>query len=223
MLSMSSPTRLGAYFLQARFWLLVAALGLWSGPGRAQQLASPNKQVVLTFALQGDGVPTYSLSYKNRPVLKPSYLGLELLDAPNLTSGFTVAGTNTRSFDESWQPVWGEVKTIRNYYNELTVNLTQAAAKRIVLLHFRVFDDGLGFRYEFPRQPNLGYFVVKEERSQFALAGDHRAFWLPGDYDTQEYSTVTSKLSEVRGLMKAATPPPTLRKRLSRPLACKRP
>jgi hypothetical protein len=184
--------------------LLVAALCLLGQPGRAQQLTSPNRQLALTFSLQAGGVPTYSLTYKGRPVIKPSHLGLELKDGPGLTSGFAVAGTTTRTFDETWTPVWGETKTIRNHYNELTVKLTQAATKRVMLVHFRVFDDGLGFRYDFPKQPELTYFVVKEERTQFALAGDHKAFWLPGDYDTQEYSTTTSKLSEVRGLMKKA-------------------
>jgi hypothetical protein len=184
--------------------LLVAALCLLGQPGRAQQLTSPNKQVALTFSLQAGGVPTYSLTYKGRPVIKPSHMGLELKEGPALTNGFAVTGTKTRTFDETWTPVWGETKTIRNHYNELTVTLTQAATKRVMLVHFRVFDDGLGFRYDFPKQPELAYFVVKEERTQFALAGDHKAFWLPGDYDTQEYSTVTSKLSEVRGLMKSA-------------------
>jgi hypothetical protein len=184
--------------------LLVAALCLLGQSGRAQQLTSPNKQLALTFSLQAGGVPTYSLTYKGRPVIKPSHMGLELKEGPSLTSGFAVTGTKTRAFDETWTPVWGETKTIRNHYNELTVTLTQAATKRVMLVHFRVFDDGLGFRYDFPKQPELAYFVVKEERTQFALAGDHKAFWLPGDYDTQEYSTVTSKLSEVRGLMKSA-------------------
>ncbi|UOQ55651.1 glycoside hydrolase family 97 protein [Hymenobacter cellulosivorans] len=170
-------------------------------------MKSPNQQMVLTFALQSDGVPTYALTYKGRPVIKTSKLGLELKNAPALTSGFTVADSKQTTFDETWQPVWGETKSIRNHYNELTVNLQQAATSRTVILHFRVFDDGLGFRYEFPLQPKLDYFVVKEEKSQFALAGDHKAFWLPGDYDTQEYSTVTSNLSEIRSKMKAATTP----------------
>ena len=185
----------------------LVCLSLLGQRAQAEEIKSPNAQLTLTFTLQAGGVPTYSLTYKGRPVIKPSHLGLELKDAPALTSGFAVADEKKTSFDQSWQPVWGEVKTIRNHYNELTVTLTQAATKRTMLLHFRVFDDGLGFRYEFPRQPELAYFVVKEERTQFALAGDHKAFWLPGDYDTQEYHTTTSKLSEVRGLMKAAITP----------------
>lgn len=170
----------------------------------AEEIKSPNANLALTFSLQAGGVPTYSLTYKGRAVIKPSHLGLELKEGPGLTNGFAVSEAKTTAFDQTWTPVWGEVKTIRNHYNELTVTLTQAATKRVMVLHFRVFDDGLGFRYEFPKQPELAYFVVKEERTQFALAGDHKAFWLPGDYDTQEYSTTTSKLSQVRGLMKTA-------------------
>ncbi|UOR06763.1 glycoside hydrolase family 97 protein [Hymenobacter aerilatus] len=189
---------------QAIVWLALFLLG---PAALAETVQSPNGQLTLDFSLQNGGVPTYRLTYKGRDVIKPSTLGLELKDAPSLTEGFAVATTKTVAIDQSWQPVWGEVKTIRNHYNELAVTLTQATTQRTMLVRFRVFDDGLGFRYEFPRQPNLGYFVVKEEKTQFALAGDHKAFWLPGDYDTQEYSTVTSKLSKVRGLMKAATTP----------------
>ena len=170
----------------------------------AEEIKSPNGKLTLQFTLQNDGVPTYHLTYKGRDVIKTSKLGLDLKNAPALTSGFAVAEAKQRSFDESWQPVWGEVKTIRNHYNELAVTLTQAATSRTMRVRFRLFDDGLGFRYEFPRQDKLTHFVVKEERTQFALAGDHKAFWLPGDYDTQEYSTVTSNLSEVRGKMKSA-------------------
>ncbi|AIZ65522.1 alpha-glucosidase (plasmid) [Hymenobacter sp. DG25B] len=170
----------------------------------AAELKSPNKQLTLDFSLQSGGIPTYSLTYKGRAVIKPSKLGLDLKNTTALTSGFTLADSKTSSFDETWKPVWGEVKEIRNNYNELAVTLTQAETGRTIRLRFRLFNDGLGFRYEFPRQPKLDYFTIKEERTQFALAGDHKAFWLPGDYDTQEYSTVTSKLSEVRGLMKSA-------------------
>jgi hypothetical protein len=187
--------------------LVLGGLFFSAGAARAEDIKSPNNNLTLSFSLQAGGVPTYSLSYKGRPVIKPSHLGLELKGAPSLTSGFAVASEQKTTFDQTWQPVWGEVKNIRNHYNELTVTLTQAATKRTMLVHFRVFDDGLGFRYDFPKQPELAYFVVKEEKTQFALAGDHKAFWLPGDYDTQEYSTTTSKLSEVRGLMKTAVTP----------------
>ncbi len=175
---------------------------------KAQQLTSPDKNLVLKFALTANGVPTYQLNYKQRPVIKPSKLGLETKDVPSFMNGFTLAKTEQSSFDESWSPVWGEQKTIRNHYNELLVTLSQKAVKdRYIRIRFRLFNDGLGFRYEFPSQPNLNYFIIKEEHTQFALAGDHKAFWLPGDFDTQEYETVVSDLSEVRGKMKAAITP----------------
>ncbi|UEG53725.1 glycoside hydrolase family 97 protein [Mucilaginibacter daejeonensis] len=175
---------------------------------RAQTITSPNKNLKLTFALQGNGVPTYQLSYKQKEVIKTSKLGIETKDVPSFMDGFTITKTEQNTSDETWTPVWGEQKSIRNHYNELLVTLSQKAVKdRFIRIRFRVFDDGLGFRYEFPSQPNLNYFIIKEEHSQFAMAGDHKAFWLPGDYDTQEYSTVTSKLSEIRGKMKAAVTP----------------
>lgn len=173
----------------------------------AQELTSPDKQLQLQFSIQENGVPTYTLTYKGKPVIKPSSLGLELKADASFLDSFEVASSKTSSFDETWKPVWGEVKEIRNNYNELEVNLHQVSTDRTLILRFRLFNDGLGFRYEFPFQKHLAYFVIKEERTEFALAGDHKAFWLPGDYDTQEYSTVTSKLSEVRGKMKAAITP----------------
>lgn len=173
---------------------------------KAETIKSPNGEMALNVELK-NGVPVYQLDYKNQPIIKESKLGLELKDGKNLTEGFELTKKETSSFDESWTPVWGEVKTIRNNYNELAITLTQPSTNRHILIRFRVFDDGLGFRYEFPQQENLNYFVIKEEKSQFAMTGDHKAFWLPGDYDTQEYSTMTSNLSEIRGLMdKAITP-----------------
>lgn len=174
----------------------------------AQQLSSPDKNLQLTFALSAKGEPTYALTYKNKPVIKTSKLGIDTKDVAPLLDGFSIDKTETAAFDETWTPVWGEEKSIRNNYNELLVTLSQKDQKgRYIRIRFRLFNDGLGFRYEFPEQPELNYFIIKEERTQFALAGDHKAFWLPGDYDTQEYSTVTSKLSEVRGKMKAAVTP----------------
>lgn len=175
---------------------------------KAQTITSPDKNLTLKFALAANGVPTYQLTYKQKPVIKTSKLGIETKDVPSFLDGFTVTKTEQQSFNESWNPVWGEQKTIRNNYNELLVTLAQKAVKdRYIRIRFRLFNDGLGFRYEFPSQPNLNYFIIKEEHTQFALAGDHKAFWLPGDFDTQEYETVTSKLSEVRGKMKAAVTP----------------
>ncbi|MCD8740886.1 glycoside hydrolase family 97 protein [Mucilaginibacter roseus] len=174
----------------------------------AQQITSPDKNLVLNFELKDNGVPTYSLTYKKKDVIKTSKLGIETKDVPSFLNGFTITDTQKSTFDETWQPVWGEQKNIRNHYNELLVTLTQKAEKdRFIRIRFRLFNDGLGFRYEFPAQKNLNYFIIKEEHTQFALAGDHKAFWLPGDFDTQEYSTVTSNLSEVRGKMKAAVTP----------------
>ncbi|PZX15899.1 glycosyl hydrolase family 97 [Breznakibacter xylanolyticus] len=182
------------------FCLAMVALALTS---MAQTLKSPDGNLSLSVEVK-NGTPMYRLDYKNRSVIKESSLGLEIKDGKHLTSGFTVGETTTSTFDETWEPVWGETKTIRNHYNQLSVQLNQPSTQRHLVVTFRLFNDGLGFRYEFPQQANLNYFVIKEEKTQFALAGDHKAFWLPGDYDTQEYSTMTSYLSEVRGLMKAA-------------------
>ncbi|MDO9375725.1 MAG: glycoside hydrolase family 97 protein, partial [Ferruginibacter sp.] len=168
----------------------------------AQELKSPDGNQVLNFSLQADGTPVYTLKYKNREVLKPSRLGLQLKnDSASLLNSFSITDSKNRSADESWNPVWGEVKTIRNHYNELAVTLTQKVTDRSIIIRFRLFDEGLGFRYEFPAQKNLVYFVIKEERTEFALTGDHTAYWIPGDYDTQEYDYTTSKLSEIRPLM----------------------
>jgi hypothetical protein len=172
---------------------------------QAQQLKSPEGKFVMEFSLQNDGTPTYNLKYKNKEVVKTSKLGLELKDdKKSLLNDFTVVDTKTATFDETWKPVWGEVDNIRNHYNELAVTLNQKGTERQILIRFRLFDDGLGFRYEFPTQKNLTYFVIKEERSQFAMTGDHTAFWIPGDYDTQEYDYTKSKLSEIRGLSEKA-------------------
>ena len=171
----------------------------------AQQLKSPNEKFVMTFSLQNDGTPSYSLNYKGKAVVKPSKLGLELKnDEKSLLNDFAVIDTKTSTFDENWKPVWGEVASIRNHYNELAVTLNQKGTDRQIIIRFRLFDDGLGFRYEFPSQKNLTYFVIKEERTQFAMTGDHTAFWIPGDYDTQEYDYTTSKLTEIRGLSEKA-------------------
>lgn len=181
----------------------------------AQTVKSPNGNVSVKFSLD-NGRPVYEVSYKKRAVVKPSYLGLELaktkhaskgMEETSLMDGFVVAKTDTSTFDETWKPVWGETATIRNHYNELAVTLNQPATKRNIVIRFRVYDDGMGLRYEFPQQEELNYFVIKEEHTRFAMAGDHKAFWIPGDYDTQEYETVESKLSEIRGLMKSAITP----------------
>lgn len=180
---------------------------LVSGMALAENLQSPNGNLELRFSVNNQGEPIYELYYKGKAVIKPSKLGLELKDDPGLMNGFTIEKSETSTFDETWQPVWGEEKEIRNHYNELAVTLDQKAQERDILIRFRLFDDGLGFRYEFPLQKNLNYFVIKEEHTQFAMTGDHKAFWIPGDYDTQEYDYTESKLSEIRGLMKGAITP----------------
>ena len=174
----------------------------------AQVVKSPNGNVSVNFSLQGNGVPTYSMTYKGKAVVKPSRLGLELmkdkhaskgLRETDLMNGFTIKDTQTSTFDETWKPVWGETATIRNHYNELAVTLHQASSERNIIVRFRVYNEGMGLRYEFPQQDSLTYFLIKEEHTQFAMAGDHTAWWIPGDYDTQEQKTQQSKLSEIRG------------------------
>ena len=184
--------------------VLTAGILLTSLLGRAEGITSPSDIVKVDFELTGNGVPTYSVAYKNRPVVTPSTLGLELNGQSNLVDGFEVVKTSTSTFDETWQPVWGEVKDIRNHYNELLVELHQPATDRYMNIRFRVYDEGMGLRYEFPTQKNLIYFVIKEEHTQFAMTGDHTAWWIPGDYDTQEYDYTESRLSEIRGLLEKA-------------------
>ena len=195
----------------------------------AQKLTSPDGNLVMNFSLNEQGAPVYDLTYKEKAVIKPSTLGLELKredpekktdfewtemkdkagvdKRANLMTGFKIKDTRTSTFDETWRLVWGEESEIRNHYNELEVTLDQPMNNRYIVIRFRLFNDGLGFRYEFPQQQNLNYFVIKEEHSQFAMAGDHTAYWIPGDYDTQEYDYTTSRLSEIRGKMKDAVTP----------------
>lgn len=173
----------------------------------AQTVSSPNGAISVSFSLADGGRPTYEMTYKGRPVVKPSHLGLELAKDKHATKGFaetslmdgfTESHSEVSSFDETWKPVWGETATIRNHYNELLVSLSQDHTGRQMNIRFRVYDDGMGLRYEFPQQDSLVYFIVKEEHTQFAMTGDHIAWWLPGDYDTQEQETQESRLSEIR-------------------------
>jgi Glycoside hydrolase 97. len=188
------------------FLYLLSLCALFTLKANAQTLSSPNGQLQVLFSVD-DGIPTYQLSYKGKTVIKPSKMGLELFDSPDLIHNFSIVDTQTSSFDETWTPVWGEESKIRNHYNEMAVTLQQENTQRKMIVRFRLFDDGLGFRYEFPEQPELTYFVIKEERTQFAMTGDHTAFWIPGDYDTQEYDYTTSHLSEIRSLMQKAITP----------------
>ena len=188
--------------------LLIFVLAVGTFFSQAEEITSPNEKMKLTFELS-NGTPVYQLQLEDKTIIKASKLGLELKDAQPLLSGFTLTDSQTTTFDETWKPVWGEQAEIRNHYNELAVTLNQSATNRKMIIRFRVFNDGLGFRYEFPEQDNLIYFVVKDERTEFAMDGDHTAFWIPGDYDTQEYDYTKSKLSEIRGLMKNAITPNT--------------
>lgn len=183
--------------------LIISALLFSALNVDADVVTSPNGIVSIDFQLK-NGIPTYKVDYKGKPVIKESRLGLELRDGKNLMDGFEQLNATTSTFDETWQPVWGEVKEIRNHYNELLAELKQPSTDRYMNIRFRVYDDGVGFRYEFPQQKNLVYFVIKEEHSRFAMTGDHTAWWIPGDYDTQEYDYTESKLSEIRSLLSNA-------------------
>ena len=188
----------------------------------AENIASPDGNVIVNFDLK-NGAPVYSVDYKGKPIILESRLGLELdsengrnsfadgissgndnVDRLSLFNGFELTKAERATLDETWLPVWGEESEIRNHYNELAVTLNQPKFDRHIIIRFRVYNEGMGLRYEFPQQKNLNYFVIREERTQFAMTGDHTAWWIPGDYDTQEYDYTRSKLSEIRGLMQGA-------------------
>ena len=208
-----------------RYLMLFAAAAATIGASAQEVLRSPDGELELRFSLSDKGEPTYALDYKGRAVVLPSRMGLELRgDAPalefgaeiqkggygepvSLYDGFEQCGAVRSEFDETWQPVWGEESSIRNRYNELAVTLRQPQSGRQMVVRFRLYDEGVGFRYEFPEQEAMTYFTIREERTQFAMTGDHTAFWIPGDYDTQEYDYTESKLSEIRQLMQQAITP----------------
>jgi len=184
--------------------LAIATVSVIFSNAQAAQISSPSGTVTLTAEVV-DSVPVYSVTFKGKPIIMPSRLGLELADGPDMTDGFTITSTSTSSFDETWHPVWGENSSIRNHYNELLVCLDQPRCYRKMNLRFRVYDDGVGFRYEFPQTGSvLNYFIIKEEHTQFAMTGDHLAWWIAGDYDTQEYDYTECRLSEIRAKMKNA-------------------
>ncbi len=188
--------------------IIIAAMALVMAlTAKAIEQQSPNGNIILKVEVNAQGTPVYQLSYKGREVIKPSTLGLELDRQENLMEGFSLKGTETSSFDETWQPVWGETRNIRNHYNELLVKLEQTSTSRQMNIRFRVYDEGIGLRYEFPMQKNLVYFTIKEEHTQFAMTGDHTAWWIPGDYDTQEYDYMETRLSEIRSHMREAITP----------------
>lgn len=208
-----------------RYLMLFAAAAATIGASAQEVLRSPDGELELRFSLSDKGEPTYALDYKGRAVVLPSRMGLELRgDAPalefgaeiqkggygepvSLYDGFEQCGAVRSEFDETWQPVWGEESSIRNRYNELAITLRQPQSGRQMVVRFRLYDEGVGFRYEFPEQEAMTYFTIREERTQFAMTSDHTAFWIPGDYDTQEYDYTESKLSEIRQLMQQAITP----------------
>lgn len=190
-------------FKRILFWCVAMLINL--SFALAQQINSPDHQLLLDFKLTSSGTPTYQLAYKGKPVILASNLGFDMVDVPSFAQGFEVTSTKNNQVDETWQPIMGEQKNIRNHYKELLVSLKQQSTQRIINIRFRLFNDGLGFRYEFPKQENLKYFIIKEEKTEFNLAGDHRTFWIPGDYDSNEYPYTTSKMSAIPGLIKKAT------------------
>ena len=181
--------------------LFFACIGLMVS---AQSISSPDGNITVKFSLTGNGVPTYEISYKGKEVIKPSTLGIELAEEHSLMDQFRINKVSTSTFDETWKPVWGEEEAIRNHYNEMFVEMEKPSNGRFMNLRFRVYNDGVGFRYEFPQQKYLPYFVVKAEHTQFAMTGDHTAWWIPGDYDTQEYDYTESRLSQIRTLLPKA-------------------
>lgn len=190
------------HFILTAAALLSASASL----GATEVLTSPDGRLQLSFDLTADGTPTYKMVYNNKPVIATSRLGLELKNQKSLLDGFKMERVSRSSFDETWQPVWGEQSSIRNHYNEMAVCLSQPDDNghlREMIVRFRLYDDGVGFRYEWPAQDNFTYFTIKEERTEFAMTGDHTAYWIPGDYDTQEYDYTISRLSEVREKMPA--------------------
>lgn len=190
------------HFILAAAALLSASASL----GATEVLTSPDGRLQLSFDITADGTPTYKMDYNNKPVIATSRLGLELKNQKSLLDGFKMERVSRSSFDETWQPVWGEQSSIRNHYNEMAVCLSQPDDNghlREMIVRFRLYDDGVGFRYEWPAQDNFTYFTIKEERTEFAMTGDHTAYWIPGDYDTQEYDYTISRLSEVREKMPA--------------------
>jgi hypothetical protein len=183
---------------------VIFALGFMIPSAFGQHCTSPNKEISVAFSLMENGVPSYQMSYKGVPVVLQSTMGFELANDTNLLDGFSLLDTVYDSKDELWEPVWGEERQIRNHYNEMLVILQQQETNRTMNIRFRVFDEGIGFRYEFPQQADLGHFIIQQERTGFTLTGDHIAHWIPGDYDTQEYDYTTSRISEIGSLFDVA-------------------
>ena len=188
-----------------KLFMLASLLLAFCLTSEAGEVTSPSGNIKVDFTLSGT-VPTYTVTYNGKTVIKPSRLGYQVAKGgKDLLDGFTVIGEEKSTFDETWAPVWGENKTIRNHYNDMLVKLRQDATDVYMNIRFRVYDDGVGFRYEFPAEGKLEYFVIKEERTEFAMTGDHTAWWIPGDYDTQEYEYTKTRLSRIRAVFKDVT------------------
>ncbi len=180
--------------------LVLLSLILLFSSAATQTLHSPNKKLSFRFSLTNQGEPFYQLMLGKREVIAPSKLGIIVKDGEPFTQHFSILNIDSSAVDQTWNPVWGEVKTIRDNHKELAITLQQNTSQKMMVIRFRLFDDGLGFRYEFPRQPNLNHFIVTDEITEFRLTGDHKAFWIPGDYDTNEYHYSTTRLSEINSL-----------------------
>lgn len=189
----------------------------------SQILSSPDSNLTMSFRLDGNGTPVYDLEYKGKIVIKESKMGFTINNPQSFAEGFSIVNTDNTSLDETWKPVWGENREIRNHYNEMLVSLVQEKTEWKLNIRFRLFDDGLGFRYEFPVQQDLRHFIIKEEHTEFNITGNHKAFWLPADYDTNEYPTTTSKLSEIAGLIDEVRKEPLAAKAPSPNLAVQTP
>ena len=190
-----------------KLFLLASLLMAFGISAEAGDITSPNGQIKVNFTLDGT-MPTYSVTYQGKTIIKPSRLGYQLAkggkDGKDLLADFSVIDEKTSTFDETWTPVWGENKSIRNHYNDMLVELKQNSTDSYMNVRFRVYDDGVGLRYEFPQKGSLNYFTIKEERTEFAMTGDHTAWWIPGDYDTQEYEYTKTRLSGIRPALHAA-------------------
>jgi hypothetical protein len=187
-----------------RLFQLIFGIALMIQPALGQYCLSPNKQINVAFAVNKKGVPTYQIQYKQKPVILESSMGFELVKDDDLMENFKVLDVIYDTKDEVWNTVWGEEREIRNHYNEMLVILQQKKTSRRMNIRFRVFNEGVGFRYEFPQQADLGHFIIQQERTSFTLTGDHTAHWIPGDYDTQEYDYTTSRISKIESLFDVA-------------------
>ena len=163
----------------------------------AQNIASPSKNLILSFQLTKEGTPSYSVQYKNKNIVSESSLGIKLKETTSLDANFKIDSIGQKSVNEIWHPVLGEQSNVKNNYNQLKVSLSQTTTNRRLNIIFKVYDEGVAFRYEFPKQSNLNYFIISDEKTQFNLTGNHKVFWLPGDFDSQEYPYTESKISEI--------------------------